>query len=40
MKKLTCPELCNCFAARQAARYLTKLYEVIFRTPSARAGIE
>jgi DNA-binding MarR family transcriptional regulator len=27
MKKLTRIELCNCFAARQAARHLTKLYE-------------
>jgi len=27
MKKLTHLELCNCFAARQAARHLTKLYE-------------
>jgi len=27
MKKLTRLELCNCFAARQAARYLTKVYE-------------
>ena len=27
MKKLTRIELCSCFAARQAARYLTKLYE-------------
>jgi DNA-binding MarR family transcriptional regulator len=27
MKKLTRVELCNCFAARQAARHLTKLYE-------------
>jgi len=27
MKKLTRLELCNCFAARQAARHLTKLYE-------------
>lgn len=27
MKKLTRIELCNCFAARQAARHLTRLYE-------------
>ncbi|MBS0419974.1 MAG: MarR family transcriptional regulator [Proteobacteria bacterium] len=27
MKKLTHLELCNCFAARQAARHLTKAYE-------------
>lgn len=27
MKKLTRLELCNCFAARQAARHLTRLYE-------------
>lgn len=27
MKKLTRLEMCNCFAARQAARYLTKTYE-------------
>ncbi len=27
MKKLTRLERCNCFAARQAARHLTKLYE-------------
>jgi DNA-binding MarR family transcriptional regulator len=27
MEKLTHLELCNCFAARQAARHLTKLYE-------------
>jgi DNA-binding MarR family transcriptional regulator len=27
MDKLTHLELCNCFAARQAARHLTKLYE-------------
>jgi DNA-binding MarR family transcriptional regulator len=27
MKKVTRIELCNCFAARQASRYLTKLYE-------------
>lgn len=27
MKKLTRLELCNCFAARQAARHLTKSYE-------------
>jgi DNA-binding MarR family transcriptional regulator len=27
MKKLTRIELCNCFAARRAARYLTRLYE-------------
>ena len=27
MKKLTHLELCNCFAARQAARHLTKQYE-------------
>jgi DNA-binding MarR family transcriptional regulator len=27
MNKLTRLELCNCFAARQASRHLTKLYE-------------
>ena len=27
MKKLTHLEMCNCFAARQAARHLTKRYE-------------
>src|SRR5215475_5902201 len=27
MNRLTHLELCNCFAARQAARHLTKLYE-------------
>ena len=27
MKKLTHLELCNCFAVRQAARHLTRLYE-------------
>ena len=27
MKNLTHLQLCNCFAARQAARHLTKLYE-------------
>jgi DNA-binding MarR family transcriptional regulator len=27
MKKLTELDLCNCFAARQAARHVTKLYE-------------
>jgi DNA-binding MarR family transcriptional regulator len=27
MNKLTHLELCNCFAARQAARHLTKVYE-------------
>ena len=27
MKKLTRIELCNCFAARRAARYLTRMYE-------------
>jgi hypothetical protein len=27
MNKVTRLELCNCFAARQASRHLTKLYE-------------
>ena len=27
MKKMTRLELCNCFAARQASRHLTRLYE-------------
>ena len=27
MKKLTHLDMCNCFATRQAARYLTKMYE-------------